>query len=313
MPTITIPVQASADDAWASLPAYTLNLTGDAIVWGKHSTQNYPMRAYIRFPVNLPKGVIIQEAYLRLTSRYGAPTEPDNADFTANLCLIDLDNCPDFSAWRLIENLWNAPRAACVSWHQGPQTINQPITETPNIASLIQAFINRAGYAPGNYIGLMLDEGDAGDYESHGAISFDSTAPAERKPTLEITYTTGITYTLTITATLGGKTDPPAGTYTYDEGSTVVITAIPDPGYYFDHWEINGTIETANPISVLMNTNITALAAFTAKPRHSLTVNSTPIKGVGVTVDGAFTGPTPITLSVEEGTHTISVPASVEA
>jgi hypothetical protein len=47
-----------------------------------------------------------------------------------------------------------------------------------------------------------------------------------------------ITYTLTITATTGGTTSPAPGTYTYDAGSSVNVTALPSANYFFDHWDI---------------------------------------------------------------------------
>jgi hypothetical protein len=46
---------------------------------------------------------------------------------------------------------------------------------------------------------------------------------------------------------------------------------------------------------------------------HKLTVDSTPIKGVPVTVDATSVGYTPLTITVEEGTHQISVPSEVTA
>ena len=43
-------------------------------------------------------------------------------------------------------------------------------------------------------------------------------------------------YTLTVTAGEGGSVSPEA-TGTYDEGTTITISATPDPGYVFDRWE----------------------------------------------------------------------------
>jgi len=47
-------------------------------------------------------------------------------------------------------------------------------------------------------------------------------------------------YTLTIIAEEGGTTDPPPGNYTYDEGTVVSVTAIPEENYIFDRWELDG-------------------------------------------------------------------------
>jgi len=75
------------------------------------------------------------------------------------------------------------------------------------------------------------------------------------------------TYTLTITATVGGTTDPAPGTYSYTANSTVEVTAIPDAGYLFDYWELDGAnVGSANPFSVNINRDIILTAVFTTIP-----------------------------------------------
>ena len=75
------------------------------------------------------------------------------------------------------------------------------------------------------------------------------------------------TYTLTIIATVGGTTDPAPGTYSYTENSTVEVTAIPDAGYLFDYWELDGAnVGSANPLSVNINRDIILTAVFTTIP-----------------------------------------------
>jgi PKD repeat protein len=78
-----------------------------------------------------------------------------------------------------------------------------------------------------------------------------------------------ITYTLKIEATVGGTTNPAPGTYTYNAGSLVSVTAIPSSGYVFDHWELNGSnVGSANPYSVTMNNNYVLKALFRASPTY---------------------------------------------
>jgi len=69
-------------------------------------------------------------------------------------------------------------------------------------------------------------------------------------------------YTLTISATAGGTTDPAPGSYVYDEGTEVTVTAIPDEFYEFDHWELDGAVRSENPIDVLMDADHTLHAVF---------------------------------------------------
>lgn len=74
---------------------------------------------------------------------------------------------------------------------------------------------------------------------------------------------TAITYTLTISTTSGGKTDPPAGSHTYDVGTIVSVSAIADPCYRLDYWELDGTnIGSTNPYSITMDKDHALKAVF---------------------------------------------------
>jgi parallel beta-helix repeat protein len=66
---------------------------------------------------------------------------------------------------------------------------------------------------------------------------------------------TQITYQLSITATAGGTTNPAPGIYTYVNGTQVIITAIPNNGFSFDYWLLDGVKTTQNPITIIMNAN----------------------------------------------------------
>ena len=61
-------------------------------------------------------------------------------------------------------------------------------------------------------------------------------------------------YTLTITAGAGGTTNPVPGTYTYDEGTSVSVQAVPGLAYQFDNWTGDAS-GSANPLTVVMNGN----------------------------------------------------------
>jgi hypothetical protein len=101
-----------------------------------------------------------------------------------------------------------------------------------------------------------------------------------------------ITYTLTITTTTGGTTSPALGTYTYDAGSSVNVTALPSANYFFDHWVLDGSpAGTANPISVLMNNNRTLQAVFSLI-NYTLTITTTA---------GGTTNPAPGTYTYASG------------
>lgn len=72
--------------------------------------------------------------------------------------------------------------------------------------------------------------------------------------------------TLTIEATAGGSTEPPSGSYIYDPGSAVSVTAMPDVGFVFAHWILNGAIgPQVSTITLTLNTDISLRAEFTGE------------------------------------------------
>jgi hypothetical protein len=60
-----------------------------------------------------------------------------------------------------------------------------------------------------------------------------------------------------------GTTNPPPGTYNgYSYAQTVTVTAIPDEDYYLRWWNLDGTLQYQNPITVTMDRDHTLQAYF---------------------------------------------------
>ena len=84
--------------------------------------------------------------------------------------------------------------------------------------------------------------------------------------------TTSVTqYSLTVTAGTGGSVSTSGGTY--DDGSSVSITATPNDGYEFSGW--NGSNSTNSTISVTINSNTIIEALFTEIPITETTSTET--------------------------------------
>lgn len=77
-------------------------------------------------------------------------------------------------------------------------------------------------------------------------------------------------YDLTISAGSGGSTTPQPGTYEdIQEGTPVTVTANPNSGYVFDHWELDYYPAGSNPtIIVAMNSNHNLQAYFAPEPSY---------------------------------------------
>jgi len=59
-----------------------------------------------------------------------------------------------------------------------------------------------------------------------------------------------------------GTTDPSAGTRSHVAGATLNVTALPDPGFSFDYWLLDGKKGVENPITMVMNMNHTLTPYF---------------------------------------------------
>ncbi len=98
---------------------------------------------------------------------------------------------------------------------------------------------------------------------------------------------------LTIAAGSGGSTEPVPGTYFYDEGTEVSITALPESGYIFNIWtgNIPQEHEDDNPITITMDSDKSITAGFIRQ--YTLTAAA----GIGGTTD-----PAPGTHTYDPGT-----------
>jgi hypothetical protein len=84
----------------------------------------------------------------------------------------------------------------------------------------------------------------------------------------------GQSYTLTIITTAGGTTSPTPGSYVYVVNSTVQVSALPNSGYTFNHWELDSVnVGSATPYTVTMNMNHTLTAIFAAIPPPQTSIN----------------------------------------
>jgi len=73
---------------------------------------------------------------------------------------------------------------------------------------------------------------------------------------------------LTINAGTGGTTEPSHGSYTYDCGTQVEISANPDSGYTFSNWSGNvpSGYENDNPLTITMDSDKSITANFEDEP-----------------------------------------------
>jgi len=83
-------------------------------------------------------------------------------------------------------------------------------------------------------------------------------------------------FNLTINISGQGTTTPSPGTHTYDEGTQVTVTAIPDPGWEFEYWSGDAS-GSKNPITITMSSDKNITAHFKELP-SPVTVRVIPQK-----------------------------------
>ena len=99
-------------------------------------------------------------------------------------------------------------------------------------------------------------------------------------------------HTLTLSSTAGGSvTDPGEGSFDYDDGTDVTLTATADDGYHFTHW--SGSIfDASNPLICTVDNDYDVTANFDADApaeQRTLTVSSTAGGCVSAPGEGPFT------------------------
>lgn len=116
----------------------------------------------------------------------------------------------------------------------------------------------------------LLDGENAG---SSNPISVSMDAPHTLQPVFS-----RIQYQLSISATDGGTTNPPPGTYYYKAGTYVSVSANAYANYTFSHWILDGSnAGSSNPINVFMDASHSVTAVFEPANTSQSTIAAAPI------------------------------------
>jgi hypothetical protein len=158
-------------------------------------------------------------------------------------------------------------------------TINYTLTITTTTGGTTNPPPGNYTYSQGQNIPIQAipNSGYGLDHWELDGINVGSTNPysvlMDNNYTLQAVFV--LRYSLTITTTTGGTTNPSPGSYFYNAGTNVSVTAIPDIYYIFDCWELDGVnIGSTNPCPVLMDNNHTLHAVF-VQINYTLIINAT--------------------------------------
>jgi len=144
-------------------------------IFGKTTTT---FRTFMRWAVSIPAHVTISSAYIDFIS------ETSSGTVTTAIKLIDADDCGDINSFSADQSDMTFT-GDTVAWTP-PAWGNDEALSSPDIATLVQAFIDRDGYNTGQYIGLFIDEGDAAASEWRSGWTWEALTRAE--PVLRVIY-----------------------------------------------------------------------------------------------------------------------------
>ena len=175
--------------------------------------------------------------------------------------------------------------------------------------------------APTNYtITATANPSNGGSVTGGGTYASGSTCTLRATPNSSYTFvnwtkngtqvSTNATYSFTVTGngsyvanfepipveyTIAVNAEPAnggtvSGGGTYAEGSTCVITAIPNDGYVFENWTLNGTEVTTDPsYSFIVRRNATYVAHFAQNANQAtITAMAEPVEGGSVSGGGTY-------------------------
>lgn len=171
--TVQYQVAASVDDAATTSSGCNY---ATANIYFPYSYGSRP--GFFRWAIDIPAGATVTSAYLKVNAH-----ETGSAAATARLQLVDSDNCPALNS---PNPYYYATTAGYVDWTFSEGWTAGEWYTSPDIAAIVQEFIDRPAYTSGNYLGLKQDKASGGtrqvrqwDYGDHsyGAI-------------LEVNYTT---------------------------------------------------------------------------------------------------------------------------
>lgn len=148
------------------------------------------------FAINVPAGSTVLSASITV---HTSPAANAGASGAMRIRAYDLDDAPPFVNLQPVDLALLHPTVGSVAWPTAGWPVNATLT-SPDIASLVQQHVDRSGYAPGNHLGLVVDEGTlpanlyVGWHDFHASPSLAPTLSVTYLPPGGVAGTTGLTY-----------------------------------------------------------------------------------------------------------------------
>lgn len=180
-----INIQNTEDDAF-------FHFTIEVVSSWKQNTNTLAVRAsngltgerriVLRFPIEAPEDISdIQYASVNLTASTSA-----SGTLPVQIGLLDIDNASTLT-WTSSGSPSSLPDIVnSINWTI-PAVVSGGTYTTTDISSLIQSFVDRSGYSPGNYVGLEIKWNES-SFSGDAERTFYSNENGSNEPNLEIEY-----------------------------------------------------------------------------------------------------------------------------
>jgi hypothetical protein len=179
--------------------------------------------AGMQFSLDIPQNAVITNAYMTVKAGDFQDVSPTGG---MQIHMYDIASAQPFVNGFLGDLLNHHPRyPQTVTWNANTPWVFNSLIQTSDVSSLVQTFVNRGDYVPGNYIGFVVTEGTIQNGKYYGWKDFFS---GDTPASLTVTYQVDATPTATPTTI---PTDTPTSTPvpTFTPTSTPLPTATPTP------------------------------------------------------------------------------------
>ena len=156
------------------------NTASATILMGNY-TGNYPCDGYFNFSsVTIPQGATITNAYVK----FKAAQNQSGANCDLTIVGNDVDNAVSPTSYTEYPLL--VLTTATVAWDNVPAWSINTLYDSPDISTIIEEIVNRAGWVSGNNLALMFR--DNGSSIGHSRNPYGYEAGAGNAAQLYVTY-----------------------------------------------------------------------------------------------------------------------------
>lgn len=231
---VTESIPAAGDDyRWYYNALYFANNQAD-IGWGYGDATYQANHSGLRFTtVAIPQGAKILSARLDLIA---SETTSDNA--IARIYGVDADNASAATDYASAEGA--TLTTAYVDWSGLPAWTAESTYSSPDISSVIQEIVDRAGWASGNAMVIYIKDNGTGAVDGTERKFYAYDGNAAKVAQLIVTYSTATVFTNATSGVSAGFSGTPDNTSPFASGQSVTYTvqsALAEDTYY---WKVRG-------------------------------------------------------------------------